>query len=972
MHTIRPRVLVALLGALVLLVPAVPARSASASTLTGHWTFDEGSGTVANDSSAGGHPLTLQNGASWGPGVVGPSALSLSGSGQYAEAASALIDTTHSFTVSAWVNLSNTNGYQTFVSQDGSQVSGFYLQLRGDTNRFAFTRIAYDSPAGLGTIASASSIIPQPGEWYHLTGVYDSVKQTISLYVNGTLQQTQSFVPNWQASGPFAVGRGFFNGNKTDFVSGRIDDVRIYSGVVGAPTISQLAGPGELTVDASQAGPAINPTQFGAFLEEINHSGDGGLYAELIRNRDLKEDSSSPVAWSAVQSHGASGSIALDSSDPLNSANSVSLKLTTGTIPAGSRAGIANAGYWGIPVRPSTTYKVSFFARGSTSAPLTVDLETNAGKVLASAPVGGVTGSWAKYTTTLTTSSSAPTSTNNRFVISTHSPAASNSTLWFTIVSLFPPTYHGQPNGFRVDLMRKLAALHPGYFRIPGGNYLEGTTIDTRFAWEDTIGPIEDRPGHYDSAWGYWSQDGLGLLEYLELAEQLHAQPLLAVWAGYTLDGTVVPQADLQPYVQEALDEIQYAIGPTSTPWGAKRAADGHPAPFDLHMVEIGNEDFFDQSGSYNAYRYPMFYDAIKAAYPQLQIVATAPVTSRPMDILDDHYYNNDPTYFAENAHLFDNASRSGPKILVGEYATTQGTPTGTLAGALGEAAFLTGIERNADLVIGASYAPLLVNVNAPSWPTNLIGYDAQHSYGSPSYWAQTMLADGHGDHVIGSQLVSGSGTLFEVASHSAGHTYVVVDNDGSTDAPTKVSLQGESGASGGTATVLTGDPTAMNSLAQPTLVAPKVKSLGPLGSAFSYTFPANSLTVFDLTTSGGATSAERRAISAIHPGSVQPQPIGARATRRATLTIRPGDRVSPTALTVPSSGPIELTLVSADGHSHRVVLHGADTRVLTVPAHGRVTTRISGLKPGRYALDVDGAARGALLAGGPFGAGSG
>ncbi len=214
MHTIRPRVLVALLGALVLLVPAVPARSASASTLTGHWTFDEGSGTVANDSSAGGHPLTLQNGASWGPGVVGPSALSLSGSGQYAEAASALIDTTHSFTVSAWVNLSNTNGYQTFVSQDGSQVSGFYLQLRGDTNRFAFTRIAYDSPAGLGTIASAPSIIPQPGEWYHLTGVYDSVKQTISLYVNGTLQQTQSFVPNWQASGPFAVGRGFFNGNQ--------------------------------------------------------------------------------------------------------------------------------------------------------------------------------------------------------------------------------------------------------------------------------------------------------------------------------------------------------------------------------------------------------------------------------------------------------------------------------------------------------------------------------------------------------------------------------------------------------------------------------------------------------------------------------------------------------------------------------------------------------------------------------------
>ena len=523
MHTIRPRVLVALLGTLLLLAPAALARPASASTLTGHWTFDEGSGTVARDSSAGGHPLTLQNGASWGPGVVGAFALSLSGAGQYAEAGSPLIDTTGSFTVSAWVNLSSTGGYQTFVSQDGSQVSGFFPQLRGDTHRFAFTRIAYDAPQGLGTIASASSIIPQPGGWYHLAGVYDSVKQTISLYVNGTLQQTQPFVPNWQASGPLAVGRGFFNGNKVDFVSGRIDDARIYSGVVGAGAISQLAGPGRLTVDAAQAGPAINPTQFGAFLEEINHSGDGGLYAELIRNRDLKENSASPVAWSAVQSHGATGSITLDNSNGLNSASPVSLKLTTGTIPAGGRAGIANAGYSGIPVRPSTTYKVSFFARGSTSAPLAVDLETNAGEVLASAPVGGVTGSWAKHTTTLTTSSSAPISTNNRFVISTHPPAASNSTLWFTIVSLFPPTYQGLTNGFRVDLMRKLAALHPGYFRVPGGNYLEGATIATRFAWEDTVGPIEDRPGHDNSAWGYWSQDGLGLLEYLELAEQLHA-----------------------------------------------------------------------------------------------------------------------------------------------------------------------------------------------------------------------------------------------------------------------------------------------------------------------------------------------------------------------------------------------------------------------------------------------------------------
>jgi len=845
---------------------AVPAVGAASATLISHWTFDEGSGTIAADST-GGNPLTLENGASWGPGVVGPYALSLNGNGQFAASAGPVIDTTQSFSVSAWVNPARLGGYQTFVSQDGSQVSGFYLQLRGDSGRFAFTRIAYDSPAGLATIATASSIIPQTGVWYHLTGVYDSARQTISLYVNGKLQDTQSFVPNWQASGPLAVGRSKYAGNQVDFVSGRIDDVRAYAGALNASQIAQLAGPGKLTIDAAQPGPSINSTQFGTFLEEINHSGDGGVYAELVRNRDLKEDSSTPVAWSAVGDGGAGATIALDSSQPLNSANPVSLKLSIGNLPAGGRAGVANAGYWGIPVRPATTYQVSFFAKSSSTVavPLTVGLESTSGKVWASSQIAGVSGEWANYTTTLTTPSGIPDSLDNRFVISTADPTASGSTLWFTIVSLFPPTYDNAANGLRVDLMQKLAALHPGYFRIPGGNYLEGNTIDTRFAWKTTVGPIDLRPGHFNSAWGYWSQDGMGLLEYLEMAEQVHAEPLLAVWAGYTLNGTVVPQADLQPYVQEALDEIQYAIGGTNTTWGAQRAADGHPAPFDLKMVEVGNEDFFDGSGSYNAYRYPMFYDAIKAAYPQLKIVATTPVTSRPMDILDEHFYNNDPNYFASNAHLFDSASRSGPQVIVGEYATTQGTPTGTLAGALGEAAFLTGLERNADLVLGASYAPLLVNVNAPSWPTNLIGYNALSSYGSPSYYAQQMLADGHGDHVIASQLVSGAGTLFDVASQSPRHTYLVVVNDGATSAATTITLSGESGATGGTATVLTGDPTAQNSLTRTTRIAPKATKLGKLGSRFRYTFPANSLTVLDLNTAGG-TSTATAASRAVRP----------------------------------------------------------------------------------------------------------
>ena len=863
------RLLVTLVATTTMLaIPALaaPSLAAAAPTLTGHWTFDEGSGTTAADSSGGNNPLTLQNGASWGPGVVGPHSLAVSTpSQQYAQAAGPVIDTTQSFTVSAWVYLTRTTGYQTFVSQDGTQISGFFLQLRADTGRFAFTRPAYDSPKALGIIASAPNIIPQPNEWYHLTGVYNEPAQTISLYVNGVLQQTQPYVENWGATGSLAVGRGFFNSGKVDFVSGNIDDVRTYAGALGAGAIAQLAGPGQLSVDASQRGPTINPTQFGEFLEEINHSGDGGLYAELIRNRDLKESTSNPVAWSEVGASGTDASISLDSSQPLNSANPVSLKLAVGNGTSNGRVGVANAGYWGIPVKPSTTYKVSFFARSDAAhpGPLTVDLESNSGHVWASSTVTGVSGSWQQFTTTLQTGGGAPASLENRFVISTPAGQAAGSNLWFTIVSLFPPTYDNTANGLRVDLMQKLAALQPGYMRIPGGNYLEGDTIATRFNWEDTVGPIQDRPGHFNSAWGYWSQDGMGLLEYLELAEEVHATPVLAVWAGYTLTGTVVPQSQLQPYVQSALDEIQYAIGPTSTPWGAQRAADGHPAPFDVKMIEIGNEDFFDGSGSYNAYRYPMFANAIRSAYPQLKLIATTPVTNGPVDIVDEHYYNNDPQYFAENAHIFDSASRGGPKVIVGEYATTNGSPTGTLANAVGEAAFLTGTERNSDLVLGASYAPLLVNVNAPSWPTNLIGYNALNSYVSPSYWAQEMLSTQHGDHVIGSQVVSGSGTLYQVASQGNGHTYLAVVNDGSAPARIGISLAGlGGGASGGTATTLTGDPTAMNSLAHPDAVGPTTTRLGRVGASFTYRFPANSVTVLNLTTgSASATTAMRRAV---------------------------------------------------------------------------------------------------------------
>jgi alpha-L-arabinofuranosidase len=417
------------------------------------------------------------------------------------------------------------------------------------------------------------------------------------------------------------------------------------------------------------------------------------------------------------------------------------------------------------------------------------------------------------------------------------------------MASLFPPTFHNRANGLRVDLMQKIADTKPGFFRVPGGNYLEGNTLDTRFEWKKTIGPIEQRPGHFNSAWGYWSQDGLGLLEYLQMAEDLGAEPLLAVNAGYALNGTVVPPAALGGYVQDALDEIEYAIGDPSTPWGARRAADGHPAPYNVRYVEIGNEDQFDRSGSYPQ-RYAAFYDAIKAAHPDLKLVATIRVTNRPMDVVDDHYYNSDPGFFAGAASTYDNTGRSGPKVMVGEFASTQGSTTGTLAAALGEAAFMTGLVRNADVVIGASYAPLLVNENAPNWPTNLIGYDAERSYGSPSYYVQKLFGANLGDHVTPTELVAGNGSLYTVATRgAAGIAYLTVVNRGAS-ASVDVDLNGAN-ASGGTVTVLSGDPAAQNSLAKPTAVSPASHRLGRLGGAFRYTFAANSLTVLALNTGG-------------------------------------------------------------------------------------------------------------------------
>lgn len=520
-------------------------------------------------------------------------------------------------------------------------------------------------------------------------------------------------------------------------------------------SIAQTSSNIHLTIDASKVVANVSPTLYGIMTEEINHSYDGGLYAELIQNRIFKDDAKKPVHWFVNGANADSTLISLDDNNHINDSLTVCLKLDATKASKSNSIGIANDGYWGIAVRPKTTYRASFYAKtdAKSSGPLMVSLQSNDGKVLAQAQVATINGSWKKYAVTLTTSASVTPSANNRFVISVQQPG----NYWFNLVSLFPPTYNNRVNGNRIDIMQILADLNPKFLRFPGGNYVEGNTMATYYNWKKTIGDLSVRPGH-PGTWRYRSSDGIGLLEFLEWAEDLHLQNVLAVFAGYALNREhVVAGPELQKFVDDALDEIEYVTGSTKTKWGAQRAADGHPAPFALNFIEIGNEDFFDRSGSYDG-RFAQFYDAIKAKYPKLQIIATTKVTSRKPDLVDDHFYRR-PADFEKDTHHYDTFSRSGPKIFVGEWASRPSgnrTATPDLSCALGDASWMTGMERNSDLILIAGYAPLFVNVNpgAMQWPIDMIGYDAMSVYGSPSYYAQQMFYTNVGNGVIRSQIM--------------------------------------------------------------------------------------------------------------------------------------------------------------------------------------------------------------------------
>ena len=510
-----------------------------------------------------------------------------------------------------------------------------------------------------------------------------------------------------------------------------------------------------INVNVAQKGIEISPTLYGIFYEDINYASDGGLYAELIRNRSFEFDTEKPEHWKAEGAN-----ISLATEGLLNEKQGHALKVEA----AQPNAGISNEGYWGINAVAGTQYKLSFWVKPllGKSGTLKASLQSREGKMLGETLITNkLTKGWQKVSATIVAEASDPQAV---FHLQFEKP----STVLLDVVSLFPPTFKGRENGCRIDLAEKLQALKPAFMRFPGGCYVEGNhKPENAYHWERTVGPIERRPGHMNANWGYPTTDGLGFHEFLQLAEDLGAKPLYVVNIGIW-HGGCTPLNELQPWIDECLGALEYANGPVTSHYGKMRAENGHPEPFNIAYIEIGNENYnyhmennSDQSDHYPE-RFRMFYDAIKARFPEVQCIGNVESwgtdypkwrNSNPVDILDEHYYRN-PAWFVNQYHRFDNYDRRGPIIYPGEYAVTQGYgTTGNMNAAMGEAVFMMGMENNADIVRMSSYAPIFVNENGIQWRPDMIRFNSGQSFGTPSYWVQQLFPNHVGNRVVKSDL---------------------------------------------------------------------------------------------------------------------------------------------------------------------------------------------------------------------------
>ncbi|MEA4808564.1 hypothetical protein SDC9_34210 [bioreactor metagenome] len=597
-----------------------------------------------------------------------------------------------------------------------------------------------------------------------------------------------------------------------------------------------------IKMDVDKIGSTIQPTMYGVFFEDINFGADGGLYAELIKNRSFEFEYPF-TGWTPF------GDVSIRSDKPCFDRNPhyarlINRKQLTGT-------GLINEGFKGIGIKTNEKYDLSFYARTlkNETMKLKIEIVSDKNDIIESKEVSINSKSWNKYMITF-----APMQTCSKSSI--RITMLTTGVLDIEHISLFPQeTFNNRSNGLRKDLAMALKDLKPGVFRFPGGCIVEGTDLSTRYQWKNTIGPVENRPININR-WNYtfshkkfpdyYQSYGLGFYEYFVLSEDIGAEPLPVLNCGLSCQyenndpNQNCPVDKLEPYIEDALDLIEFANGPITSTWGKIRADMGHPAPFNLKMIAIGNE----QWGTLYTERLEPFVKAIRAKYPNIKIIGSSgpqaegkdfdflwPEMKRiGVDLVDEHYYRS-PEWFLSNANRYDSYDRNGPKVFAGEYACHAPDKENSFLTALSEAAFMTGLERNADVVHLCTYAPLFAHKEAWQWRPDLIWFDNLSFVKTPNYYVQQLFGNNAGTHVLAltmnGKAVSGQQNLYATAASDATDNTLIIKiaNTGIDQKKISFILDGlKAGVHAVTLTHLnSSDLNAKNSFETPDRITPKV-----------------------------------------------------------------------------------------------------------------------------------------------------
>ena len=633
---------------------------------------------------------------------------------------------------------------------------------------------------------------------------------------------------------------------------------------------STAANAATLEVQVDQPGAKINPAMWGIFFEDINFGADGGLYAELVKNRAF-EFPDAMMGWSKLSPSKARGQLSFHNENPFNAANPHYLRIES---EGKDLFGVANEGFRGMGVKAGEAYNFSAQIRNVSGSPaLRIELYSSDGALLDTVKLEKFSSDWKKITAVLH-----PKDTDAKAKL--YVLVDGQGAVDLDFISLFPEnTWKHRPGGLRADMVQALADLHPGFMRFPGGCIVEGSELNNRYQWKKTIGPVEEREllinrWNYEflhrPAPDYFQSFGLGFLEFFQLCEDIGAEPLPILSCGIACQfnsGELCPLDQLGPYIQDALDLIEFANGSAATRWGAKRAALGHPEPFHLKMMGVGNENW---DAPYLE-RYAKFHAALKAAHPEIQLVSSAgpfpndehfkfawpKLRELHADIVDEHCYDK-PAWFLNNTHRFDSYDRNGPKVFFGEYAAQSDKVVSvknrnTWECAIAEAAYMTGLERNAEVVRLASYAPLFANAEAWQWTPNMIWVDSLNLYATPNYYVQQLFSRNRGDAILpvkldAPEIQTNKFFASAVRDHAAGEVILKVVNAAAVPAEAEIKLATAGTVAGnGRITVLAGANADVNSFVNPKAVAPVESALPGVDKTFRRTFPANSMTVLRL-----------------------------------------------------------------------------------------------------------------------------